>query len=216
MLSSDHREPQSQRIETALDATVSVSIPRLRNVEIFGLAVVSSDGFIARNSAELPSSWASGDDFAYLQQQLALGGACVMGRLTHELNPNVRGRQRVVCTRAVDSPKLVDQHTLMLNPEKMAPEELVRISSEHGGLPRVFVLGGTRIYDLFLQHVGFDRFDLSVESGVRLGAGLPLFTRSGGGDIELALQKSGLVESGHVLLNDRGLRVETFTNKRSS
>jgi dihydrofolate reductase len=216
MLSTDDRGPQRDRSSGPIEPTLSVALPRSRHVEIYGLAVVSSDGFIARNSAELPSSWASGDDFFFLQQKLALGGACVMGRLTHELNPNVSGRQRVVCTRAVDSPKLVDQHTLMLNPERMAPEELVRISSEHGGLPRVFVLGGTRIYDLFLQHVGFDRFDLSVESGVRLGAGLPLFTRSSGGDIELALKNSGLVESGHALLNGRGLRVETFATKPSS
>lgn len=210
MLSSDHREAQSQPTEIALDATVSVSIPRLRNVEIFGLAVVSSDGFIARNSAELPSSWASGDDFAYLQQQLALGGACVMGRKTHELVPNLRGRQRVVCTRSVESPKLIDPRTLLVNPERMQPEELVRVSSEHSGLPRIFVLGGTAIYDLFLRRIGFDRFDLSIERDVRLGAGLPLFSGTDGGSIEAALQSAGLKETGRHILNKEGLQVATF------
>src|SRR5215208_610893 len=70
-------------------------------VEIHGYAIVSQDDRIADASGETPPALRNEADWAYFQAELDRAALTVLGRLGHEANPNPKGRNRLVLSRAV-------------------------------------------------------------------------------------------------------------------
>ncbi len=215
------------QISNAVNTSVSAAtfplatFPLRSAVFVHGLAVVSNDGFIARDKTDLPNTWASKEDFAFLQSQLSSGGVCVMGHATHKLFENVRGRQRVVFSRSETAPRLADSKTLFLNPELISLSRLTQLCANHATnkndtTPRIFVLGGTLIYDFFLSNIGFDRFDLTRESNVRFGSGLPLFSDVSLEHLATTMTRSGMLCQDSVALNTSGLELLSFSRPKLS
>ena len=192
------------------DNPASMSLPARETFCVHGLAVVSRDGFIGRDAHDLPNTWASIEDFHFLQSQLATGGTCVMGHTTHKLVENIRGRQRVVFSKHVSDPELRDRFTLFVNPAELQPVELLRICANHGESAKVFVLGGTSIYDYFLSQVGYDRFDLTRESNIVFGTGIPLFSSIPFETLSSNLSAHGLDSAKPSPLNQNGLELLSF------
>lgn len=199
------------------------NFPMRSAVFVHGLAVVSNDGFIARLQSDVPKNWASPEDFAFLQSQLSSGGVCVMGRVTHKLFPNIRERKRVVFSRSIGVPSLsqADPKTLFINPHRIAPSRLLQLCENHlqhegTGLPRIFVLGGTSIYDFFLRKVGYDQFDLTRESTTTFGRGVPLFLGIAPQAISNTMVMSGMSLQHPVPLNSSGLERLSFIRPKLS
>lgn len=192
--------------------TVSASPVALRsNLEFHGLAVVSSDGYIGRSPTDITFDWSSGADKQHFFNALDLSSLCIMGRKTHELYPNRGNRPRLVISRiapdGMTDPH--DPHAVYCNVDALAPHELLQriVSTFSGVMERsICVLGGSEIYELFLHHpcLGFDRFDLTVETNITHLTGVSLLPATAGSGIEglvQTLQRSGLWQTSHTNLS---------------
>ena len=68
-------------------------------IEINGYAIVSDDNRIAGPDGLIPASLRNEKDWDCFQRALAGSDLVVLGRLSHQLAPNVRGDQRLVISR---------------------------------------------------------------------------------------------------------------------
>ena len=68
----------------------------------------SQDGFIAKHSKDNPFEWTSKEDQNHLQTLISENKWQVMGRTTHELNPNQQ-RKRIVFSRKHEEIKLIKE-----------------------------------------------------------------------------------------------------------
>lgn len=64
--------------------------------EFHGYAIISDDDCIADASCVLPESLMNEADWIYFQAELDLADLCLLGRASHELTPNKKGRRRLV------------------------------------------------------------------------------------------------------------------------
>ena len=140
-------------------------------IEIHGYAIVSDDDRIADSTGATPASLRNEADWAYFQRELDRADLIALGRLGHEANPNVKGRRRLVLSRAARG---LEQRNdaWWWNPERASWREAMQILLPHGG--RVAVPGGQAVFDLFLA-LGYDAFHLSRAHGVLLAGGRYLF-----------------------------------------
>lgn len=140
-----------------------------------GLAVVSADFFLAQHKNHLASEWASAEDFRHLQKVLDKAHGCVMGRVTHDLHPNIKGRRRIVLTRSITAECITNHHTLFINPLTHDKTDFLEKIGNHSGGDRLCILGGADIYRFWLENHGYTCFDLTIEHNITFGAGIPLF-----------------------------------------
>jgi dihydrofolate reductase len=68
----------------------------------------SQDGFIAKHSKDNPFEWTSREDQKHLQTLINDNEWQVMGRTTHELNPN-ESRKRIVFSRQFSEIKQIKE-----------------------------------------------------------------------------------------------------------
>jgi len=157
---------------------------------IHGHAIVSDDDMIAGPDGLTPPSLRNDADWALFQQALDEAAVTVLGRLGHEANPNVKGRNRLVVSSSVAA---VERKAgdWWWNPAGASGEEALAQAAPGGGI--VAVPGGRRVFDLFLG-LGYDRFDLSRAAGVRVPGGIPLFSEvAEGKSADRILADAGLV-----------------------
>ena len=142
------------------------------NWAIHGHAIVSDDDRIAGPDGLTPPQLRNDADWERFQRALDAAAVSVLGRLGHEANPNLRGRNRlVVSTSASGVERRPD--AWWWNPAGVSVGEALAAAAPGGGI--VAVPGGRRVFDLFLD-LGFDVFHLSRVRGVRVGDGVPLFS----------------------------------------
>ena len=114
----------------------------------YTLAFASSlDGFIARHSNDNPFEWTSKNDQDHLKNLINQHEWQVMGRKTHELNPNDT-RKRIVFSRQFKKIELIKKdipNQFYFNPDKHQWNEFENICTTD-----VLILGGTKIHDFFL------------------------------------------------------------------
>ena len=72
----------------------------------------SQDGFIAKHSKDNPFEWTSKEDQNHLQTLISENEWQVMGRTTHELNPN-HNRKRIVFSRQSKEIELIKKISLI-------------------------------------------------------------------------------------------------------
>lgn len=186
-------------------------------IHVIGVAVVSADGFIGNSPSHSTKDWASKEDWEFLQSHLNQGGLCVMGRTTHELYPNTKGRDRLVFTSTANTIQSIENNTYLCNASAIGAEEVVKHLSSLSSNKNVFVLGGSKIYQYFLNYIGFDQFDLSIEQNITMNRGVPLFSDPEPLDkIVERLTVSGLIAESALKLNDTGSVVKSFKKENPS
>ncbi|HEV7253219.1 MAG TPA: hypothetical protein VGN97_08970 [Mesorhizobium sp.] len=158
-------------------------------IEIHGYAIVGEDDRIADSSGQTPPSLRNAADWAYFQAELDRADMVALGRLGHEANPNVKGRNRLVLSSSAGG--LERRHDAWWwNPAATPWAEAASTLLPEGG--RVAVPGGQRVFDLFLR-LGFTAFHLSRAEGVFTGPGTGLFSACDKGQrAETVLARAGL------------------------
>jgi hypothetical protein len=137
-----------------------------------GHAIVSADDMIADANGATPPSLRNESDWARFQAALDRAAVTVLGRLGHEANPNLKGRNRLILS---SSAHRVERRpdAWWWNPAEAPLAEALAKAAPGGGI--VAVPGGLRVFDLFLG-LGFDEFHLARVAGVRLPDGIPIFS----------------------------------------
>ncbi len=164
---------------------------------IEGHAIVSGDGMIADASGRMPETLRSDADWTRFQAALDRATLVVLGRRGHEAHPNP-GRLRLVVTGAVDGLDRdpADPAAWRWNPRTLDFEDVLAALAITDGT--VAIVGGTRIFDLFLSR--YDAFDLATIPALRLPGGLPCFAS---GSPETTLAAAGMIPSAPILLDRR-------------
>lgn len=159
--------------------------------EFLLLAVVSSDGFIARHSGDPPWTWASPEEQARFRATMAKVTWSVMGRITHETAPKPE-RKRIVFTSSVTGIAWLTPNHLGFNPAGASFDEALETAKVDG---QVAILGGTRVHDHLLEIGKIDEIRFSIEP-VAFGEGLPLFTGVAWVGVETHLATHGMARVG--------------------
>jgi hypothetical protein len=144
---------------------------------IHGHAIVSQDDCIADAEGRVPPALHNDADWERFQAALDRAAVTVLGRLSHESNPNFKDRTRIIVSGTA---KGVERRgdAWWWNPAEAPLADALAAAAPGGGI--VAVPGGRAVFDLFLA-IGFDEFHLARATRVHLGDGTPVFTecRSG-------------------------------------
>lgn len=145
-------------------------------MQVILVAAISVDGFITRHD-EAGSGFTSPEDKRYFHQVVLDFDALIFGSANYELSREwIRDRLKptqlkVVMTRRPD--RYEDQHRPdELEFTALSPPELVRELRERG-FEKVGLLGGGKIYGLWLHHNVVDEIWLTVEPRL-FGEGIKL------------------------------------------
>lgn len=198
-------------------------VPLRSKLHFHGLAVISSDGYIGRAPNDITFDWSSGADKEHFFCALDRSSLCIMGRKTHQLYPNRAARSRLVISRNMPDNTIdpADPHAVFCNVDELSPSELLRrIVSVVGNKTDkpVCVLGGSQIYRLFLEHpcLGFDSFDLTVETHISHGTGvslLPEVADQGLDSLIGILSRAGLRMHKHDFLTPETARISLHASE---
>jgi hypothetical protein len=142
------------------------------NLDITGYAIVSDDDKIAGADGLTPVSLRNPKDWELYQRAQDLANLVVFARRSHEAEPNVRGRPRLVVSREAAG---LEQRAdgWWWSPGRVSWPDVAARLLPAGGL--VAVGGGQVVFDLFLA-IGFDGFHLSRAHGVTLPGGRSIFS----------------------------------------
>ncbi|MEP2119489.1 MAG: hypothetical protein ABJP31_02465 [Bauldia litoralis] len=155
-----------------------------------GHAIVSDDDRIAGPDGLTPESLRNDADWGRFQAALDAAAVTILGRLGHEANPNVRGRNRLVLSSGVRGIIRRDG-AWWWNPAGTPLADALEIAAPQGGL--AVVPGGRLVFDYFLK-TGFDQFHLARAEGIRVPGGVPVFSGiSSGSSAAECLAAGGLV-----------------------
>jgi hypothetical protein len=183
-------------------------------IEIHGYAIVSDDDKIAASDGLTPVSLRNEKDWDYYQRALANSDLVVLGRRSHELEPNVRGDPRLVLSReGAGLEQRADAWWWDFS--HVSWGEAVRRVLPKGG--EVAVSGGQVAFDLFLA-IGFDAFHLSRARGVRLPGGRGLFAACDRGvPAETVLAEAGLAISQTLPLDPQhGVTMNVWRKRKAA
>jgi hypothetical protein len=195
-------------------STSSSEEAKNRAIEIAGYAIISDDNKIAGPDGLLPPSMRNEKDWEYYQRGLARSDLIVFGHRSHELEPNVRGDQRIVISRGADG---LEQRSdgWWWNPARVTWAEVAKRLLPVGGA--VAVPGGKGVFDLFLK-IGFDAFYLSHAHGVMLPGGQAIFSACDKGlSAETVLSGAGLRVSEKIALDPaQGVEMNVWRTVRKA
>ena len=165
----------------------------------------SKNGYIARHSGDNPFDWTSKEDQIHLKSLIKDNEWQVMGRITHELNPN-ETRKRIVFSRSIREIKLIDQNIknqYYFNPDLHQWEEFERLCKDS-----VLILGGTKVHDFFLYSNLIDSMYITVEP-LKFNEGIPAFSYINSSDVIPFLREQGF-SSQERIINDKGTKLIQF------
>ncbi len=165
----------------------------------------SKNGFIARHSKDNPFEWTSKEDQTHIRSLINDNEWQVMGRRTHELNPN-ENRKRIVFSRSYKEIKLINkniQNQFFFNPDLHQWGEFENLCKE-----RVLILGGTKIHDFFLYAELIDIMYITIEP-LEFSDGVPAFSYINFKDITPFFQEKGF-STNEEILNDKGTKLICF------
>jgi hypothetical protein len=156
---------------------------------IEGHAIVSADDRIAGADGATPPSLSNDADWLRFQKALDAAAVIMLGRVSHEYNPNTRSRNRlIVSSRADGIEKRADGW--WWNPARASLADALGAAAPGGGI--VTVPGGHLVFDLLLP--AFTTFHLARATGVELPGGIPLFSAVGDGQTaDAVLAGDGLI-----------------------
>lgn len=124
---------------------------------VFLIASITADGFIAKN-AEQFADWSSKEDKKLFVQLTKQAGVMVMGNTTYKLFPKpLPHRKHIVYTR--DTTQNAPESVSFTN---ASPAQLIKSLAQEG-YEEIAIIGGQKIYDMFLQAGLIDELYLVVE-----------------------------------------------------
>ncbi len=168
------------------------------HLDIRGYAIVSDDDKIAGADGLTPTSLRNEQDWELYQRAQDLANLVVFARRSHEAEPDVRGRPRLVVSREAAG---LEQRPdgWWWNPGRASWPDVAGRLLPGGGL--VAVCGGQVVFDLFLT-ISFDGFHLSRAHGVSLPGGRSVFSACDAGVPAAAvLEQHGLKLSERIPLD---------------
>lgn len=151
-----------------------------------GHAIVSADDRIADAEGNTPPELSNEADWLRFQRALDEAAVVVLGRLSHEANPNTRRRNRLVVSSSSAGIERRDD-AWWWNPVAAPLDEALNRAGPGSGT--VAIPGGHLIFDLFRIY-GFDAFHLARCEEVTLPSGVPLFSA-----VEVGLTAASILES---------------------
>jgi dihydrofolate reductase len=162
---------------------------------IEGYAIISREGMIAETDGAYPAVLKIPADQKFFHEALARAAGIVNGRHSAEDTPEAPTRRRIVLTRRITGIDRDPARTkiVLWNPAGAAFEAAWQALG--GGAGMAAVIGGTDVFDLFLD-VGYDTFWLTcAEASVPNGR--PVFTLQSGETAQDVLRRHGygLVET---------------------
>ncbi len=166
-------------------------------VEIFLIAALSVDGYIAHEADEI-AMWTSKEDKQRFIKLTKDAGIMIMGATTFNTLPKpLKGRHHVIYSRTQkyedrwpdDSVETTDS----------APAELIA-ALRAKGYKKIAICGGKSIYSLFLQSGLVTKLYLTFEPIV-FGSGIKLCDGDILGDLKLRLDKTETTPSGTLFLD---------------
>ncbi|MGH6798670.1 MAG: hypothetical protein ACREDI_09855 [Roseiarcus sp.] len=168
------------------------------NLDISGYAIVSDDDKIAGADGLTPPSLRNAKDWELYQRAQELANLVVFARRSHELEPNIDRRPRLVVSREAAG---LEQRPdgWWWNPGHTGWPDVAGRLLPAGGV--VAVGGGQAVFDLFLA-VGFDGYHLSRARGVTLPGGRSVFSACDAGvPATTVLEQHGLNLSKRIPLD---------------
>ncbi|HUY69404.1 MAG TPA: dihydrofolate reductase family protein [Candidatus Tyrphobacter sp.] len=136
-------------------------------MEIFIIAVLSADGFLAENKGQA-ADWSSSEDKKFFARITKEAGVVVMGSATFKtLGRPLKDRLNVVYSRT--------QSFEGVETTQLKPDELLA-DLEKRGYTKAAIIGGPSIYTLFMEAGLVQKLYLTIEP-VSFGQGLTLFTK---------------------------------------
>ena len=155
------------------------------------IAVMSADGFIARQSSEVSTAWTSAEDKKRLTRLTKRARAVVMGRKTFETfgSRPLKDRDLFIYSRqagqgALDEmPTAGDASSGRVSWTQLPPRELVLALAQRG-YAELAVCGGAEVYSQFLAAGLVDELYLTIEP-VLFGAGVSLASQASEWRLEL-------------------------------
>lgn len=144
-------------------------------LKIEAYAVICENDCIADENGAMPDALKSDAEWAFFQAGLDASDVIVLGRKSHEVTPNPKGRRRLVMTGSVSAPVWEDARTVLWNPAG-APIETA-LSMFDTDITVLGVTGGRFVFDYFLQsQAGYTHFHLSRMKDVYLHGGVKVFS----------------------------------------
>jgi len=147
-------------------------------MEVFLIAAMTADGFIARRADQVSTAWTSREDKQWFVQKTKQAKVCVMGRTTYETIGAPRSGRSILVLSSSGKTTLEDQDLELGQMTKisLSPTELVARLQELQ-VEQLAVCGGASVYTQFLQAGLINRLYLTVEP-VIFGTGLSLFNQN--------------------------------------
>jgi dihydrofolate reductase len=159
-------------------------------MNIFLIAALSADGFLAENNSQLSTTWTSKEDYQFFIARCRQAGVTVWGKRTFEtVGRPMKGVCNIILTR--DPEAAVAQHanhnalvlaadtqfdpTVPLYFSSLSPQELV--AKLKPATAEIAVLGGSHIYHWFMAENLVDQLYITVEPVV-FGQGVSLFAQA--------------------------------------
>ncbi len=162
--------------------------------EVWIVAAISADGYIARHRNEL-TSWTSKEDKARFVALTKDAGVMVIGATTFRTFPKpLPGRHHVIYSRSERfEDKWPDGN---VETTTLPPEDLIKSLIERG-YTKITICGGENVYTQFLKAGLITHIYLSIEP-IIFGSGIRLFNESPDADMKLKLTKMEQLESGTI------------------
>lgn len=157
-------------------------------MNVFLIAAISVDGFIAQSPDQVSTAWTSKEDHTFFVQRTRQAGAMIFGSSTFRtFNKILPGRANIVYTRdiekfrgsvglevvEIDSSTTSVADMTKLYATKLTPVELVAVL-EKCGVSELAVCGGSSVYSQFMQAGVVKQLYLTIEP-IAFGKGIPLF-----------------------------------------
>lgn len=165
--------------------------------EVFIIAALSADGFIARNSTEI-ANWTSKEDKARFVALTKEAGVIVMGGNTFRtFKKPLKDRLHIIYSRTEKfEEKWPDGNVETTNLE---PTELINSLAKRG-YTKIAICGGREIYSKFLSAGVVTKIYLTIEPIV-FGSGLTLFNETPLESKHLILDRTEHRASGTIFLD---------------
>jgi dihydrofolate reductase len=144
---------------------------RGENMNVFIIAAMTLDGFIAQDVTQVSTSWTSQEDKNFFRERTKQAGVIIVGAKTYQtIGRPLPGRQNIVYSK---NPTPTIPPAANLQVTSAAPADLIAELAAKG-YKEVAICGGASIYSLFLQSGLVNKLYITLEPVV-FGSGVQLF-----------------------------------------